>query len=353
LSSDAPELTEGFWQHFIDQPWLDQRQEVALDPELPIVDPHHHLWAPPRPQYEAPELLADLGAGHNVVATVYLETLAYYRASGPDELKPVGETEHVAAVAEAVARQGNVPRVAAGIIGQADLARGAAVQAVLEAHVEAGRGRFRGVRANLFHDGEVAFGYPGPPPGLSRDNGFREGFGRLAPLGLVCDVMAFHTNQGEVAELAAAFPDTTLIINHLGAPIGRRPYADRPDEVFALWRDNIALLAARPNVLMKIGGLGGPFFGVLLPHRLREREVPIGSEELAALYRPWFEVAVEAFGPERCMFESNFPADKYDCSYEVLWNAFKRLAAGFSDGERAALFSGTANRAYRLGLPGL
>jgi len=160
--------------------------------------------------------------------------------------------------------------------------------------------------------------------------------------------MAFHTNQHEIAELAAAFPNTTLIVNHLGAPIGRSPYAERPGEVFALWQKNMRLLAEQPNVMLKIGGLGGPFFGVLLPHHLRERTVPIGSEELAGLYRPWFAVAIDLFGPDRCMFESNFPADKYDCSYVVLWNAFKRLAEGFSPAEKTALFSATASRTYSL-----
>lgn len=348
MTESASGLADSFWDNFIDQSWLDRHQEDVLEPQLPIVDPHHHLWAIPRPDYQTPQLLADLGAGHNVVATVYLETLAYYRESGPEHLRPVGETAYVTAAAEAVAAIPGAPAVAAGIIGQADLARGAAVQEVLEAHIEAGRGRFKGVRANLFHDAQVEFGYPGPPPGLSRQKTFREGFARLAPLELVCDVMAFHTNQVEIAVLAAAFPDTTLIVNHLGAPIGRSPYAEQPGEVFALWQKNMRLLAEQPNVMLKIGGLGGPFFGVLLPHHLRERPVPIGSEELAGLYRPWFDVAIDLFGPDRCMFESNFPADKYDCSYVVLWNAFKRLAEGFSPEEKTALFSATASHTYSL-----
>lgn len=348
MSNDAPEAAADFWDNFIDQDWLDRTVEAALEPDLPIVDPHHHLWPPERANYGVDALLRDLTAGHNVRATVYLETFAYYRTSGPEALRPVGETEYVAAVAEKVAETGGLPAVAAGIIGKADLTAGDHVQGILDAHIEAGRGRFKGVRSSLYFDPEVEIGYPGAPQGFSRRADFRAGFARLAPLGLVSEIVAFHTNLPEMADLARASPDTTIVMNHIGSPLGRGPYAAKPAEVFRDWRANMQALSHCPNVMMKLGGLAGPFFGPLTPLKLRERPAPVSSEELANLMRPFIEAAIEAFGPERCMFESNFPADKYDCSYVVLWNAFKRIAQGYSPDEKRALFSGTAARVYSL-----
>lgn len=347
-NAEAPESAPGFWERFLDNAWLERRREAVLEPPLRIVDPHHHIWERPMPDYPVPALLADLQAGHNVVATVYLEAHSHYRSDGPEHLRPVGETEYVGSLARQLAQTPGTPAVAAGMIGHAGLTRGAAVQEVLEAHIAAGGDRFKGVRAYLFWDAALKLGFQGPPPGLARDPTFRAGFARLAPLGLVCDVMAYHTNLADVAELAQAFPETRIIVNHLGAPLGRGPYAERQAEVFADWRSAIQQLARLANVYMKIGGLGGPFFGVLMPLQLREQPLPPTSEQLAAAYRPWFDVTVEAFGSHRCMFESNFPADKYDCSYVVLWNAFKRLAAGYSTADKAALFSGTATNVYSL-----
>jgi len=346
--ADAPESAPGFWERFLDNSWLERRSEDVLEADLPIVDPHHHIWERPMPDYPVAALLSDLHAGHRVVATVYLEAHAHYRTDGPEQLRPVGETEYVASLAGQLALTPGAPAVAAGMVGHAGLAEGAAVQEVLEAHIEAGGERFKGVRAYVFWDEALKLGFQGPPRGLARDPTFREGFARLAPLGLVCDVMAYHTNLAEVTELALEYPNTRIIVNHLGAPLGRGPYAQRQAEVFETWRTAIQQLARLPNVYMKIGGLCGPFFGVLIPRKFREKPLPPSSEELASAYRPWFDVTLDAFGSQRCMFESNFPADKYDCSYLVLWNAFKRLAAGSSKAEKNALFSGTATQVYSL-----
>ncbi|KQX17464.1 MULTISPECIES: amidohydrolase family protein [unclassified Sphingomonas] len=322
--------------------------DVAIEPGLAIVDPHHHLWdgiAALGPKggrfYHAPDLLADLGAGHRIVQTVAIECHAHYREDGPASLRPVGETAFFLASAE-----GASPGLCAGIVGHADLRLGDAVTPVLEAHAAAGNGRFRGIRHSANWDGDPVFeAWPRrPSPGLLADTGFRAGFARLAPLGLSFDAWIFHPQIGELANLAAAFPDTAIILDHVGGLLGIGGHGTRPAETFAAWRDGMGKLAARPNALVKIGGLGMPFGG----SPLHMREPPASVAELVEAWRPVVETCVELFGAERCMFESNFPVDSATCSYVRLWNAFKRISARWSTDERTALFSGTARRAYRL-----
>ncbi len=329
--------------------WLDRRREEIIEPDLPIVDPHHHLVDRPETgRYLLPELLADLGSGHNVTATVYLEWLSMYRATGLVELRPVGEIEFANGVA-AMAASGTYgeTRVCAGIVGYADLALGAAVEKVLEAMIAVGGGRFRGIRfITASHPDQAAWGSViTRPEGLLREKRVREGFGRLAPLGLSFDAWMYHTQLGELIDLARAFPETSIVLDHVGGPIGLGRYAGKRDEVFAEWSARIRELAGCPNVHIKLGGLGMRMFGF----DLHTRDLPPSSEELAAAWRPYVETCIAAFGPERAMFESNFPVDKGSCGYAALWNAFKRIAAGCSAAEKQALFSGTATRFYRLG----
>jgi L-fuconolactonase len=329
--------------------WLDRRREEIIEPDLPIVDPHHHpVDRPETGRYLLPELLADTRSGHNITATVYLEWLSMYRAQGPVELRPVGEVEFANGVA-AMAASGTYgkTRVCAGIVGSADLALGAPVERVLEAMIQAGGGRFRGIRfITATHPEQAAWGSAIiRPEGLLMNPKLRAGFGRLAPLGLSFDAWMYHTQLGELVDLARAFPETQIVLDHVGGPIGLGPYAGKRDEVFAAWSAQIRVLAACLNVHIKLGGLGMRMFG--FTHHLGE--LPPGSEELAAAWRPYIETWIAAFGPERAMFESNFPVDKGSCSYHVLWNAFKRIAAGCSAAEKAALFSGTATKFYRLG----
>jgi L-fuconolactonase len=331
------------------QDWLDKRREEIIDPDLPIVDPHHHLVERPETgRYLLPELLADIGSGHNVTATVYLEWLSMYRAQGPAELRPVGEVEFANGVA-AMAASGiyGKTRVCAGIVGYADLTLGAAVEKVLEAMIEAGGGRFRGIRfITASHPDQAAWGSPIiRPAGLLMGSMVREGFARLAPLGLSFDAWLYHTQLGELVDLARAFPETSIVLDHVGGAIGLGPYTGKHDAVFAEWSARIRELAACPNVHVKLGGLGMRMFGFTV----HTGELPPSSEELAAAWRPYIETCIAAFGPERAMFESNFPVDKGSCGYQALWNAFKRIAAGCSTAERAALFSGTATKFYRLG----
>jgi len=331
--------------------WLDRRREAALEPDLPIVDPHHHLIDRPESgRYLLPDLLADIaGGGHNVVATVYLEWLSMYRADGPAEMRPVGEIEFANGIAAMSASGGyGKPRVCAGIVGHADLALGARVKDVLEAMIAAGGGRFRGIRfIASTHPDQAQWGATAVrPDGLLLDSRVREGFARLAPLGLSFDAWVYHTQLGDVLDLARAFPGTTIVLNHVGGPIGLGRYKGKRDAVFADWSAGIRALASCPNVNVKLGGLGMRLLGF----DVHEGELPPSSDQLAAAWRPYIETCIAAFGADRAMFESNFPVDKGSYGYGVFWNACKRLAQGASADEKASLFHGTASRVYRLGL---
>jgi predicted TIM-barrel fold metal-dependent hydrolase len=348
--------------------------EEILEPALPIVDPHHHLWDRREPagatapddaqahgftrvvrrsaRYLLDELLADTGSGHNVVATVFVECRSMWRQGGPAELRPVGETEFVNGVAAMCASGTYGPiRACAGIVGHADLRLPpATVDVVLAAHVAAGGGRFRGIRhSGSHHDDPAVLGplHGRVPAGLYAMPEFRAGFARLAAHGLSFDAWVLEPQLPEVLALARSFPQTTIVLDHVGTPLGIASHAGRRDERFDAWRHAIRALAGCPNVHVKLGGLAMAFCG--FPSFLSEPAAP--SAQLAREWRPYIETCIEAFGPERCMFESNFPVDLGSCSYATLWNAFKRIAAGCSEADKRALFSGTAARVYRLDLP--
>ncbi len=321
--------------------------EDIIEPDLPICDPHHHLWDFPGGRYLLPELLADLTSGHNIESTVFIECGAFYRAGVPEPMSHVGETEFVngAAAMAASGRYGPVLACEA-IVGRADLTQGAAIEPVLEAHVRAGNGRFRGVRhAGAWHaSDEIRNGHTDPPEGLYARPDFRAGFTKLSRLGLSFEAWQFHTQLPEVIDLARAFPETLIVLNHVGGPLGIGPYAGKRDEVFGGWARDIRELAKCPNVWVKLGGLGMATCGF----GFHKREVRPDSAELAEAWRPYLQTCIEAFGPERGMFESNFPVDGVSCTYPVLWNALKRVAAGCSADEKALLFQATARKFYRL-----
>ena len=331
--------------------WLAQTVEAALEPDLPICDPHHHLWEfradQPEPRYLLDDLLADTDSGHNIVSTVFIECGAMYKDDGPEALQPVGETEFVNGIAamSASGRYG-ATRVAAGIIGHAGLLLGDEVAPVLEAQIAAGGGRFRGIRHSVPWDpsDDVPVIRGPKPPHLLIDDTYRAGFAHLARLGLSYEAWLYHPQIPELTDLARAFPDTTIILNHLGGVLGVGPYAGKREEIFAIWKASVAELAACPNVVAKIGGLNMEVNGF----GWHEKPKPPSSEELMAATRAYYEYTIERFGVERCMFESNFPVDKLTCGYGVLWNSFKRLVAGYSDDEKATLFHDTAARVYRL-----
>jgi predicted TIM-barrel fold metal-dependent hydrolase len=343
--------------------------EPILEPDLPIIDPHHHLWVVPeavrrqmdpaanpflyvrreKPRYLLDELLADLNAGHDVRATVFVQCHSMYRADGPVALRPVGEVEFVNGVAAMSASGTFGPRRAcAGIVGHADLRLGAAVEEVLLAEIAAGGGRFRGVRHVSQDDPDPYYVRIGgnSGAGLLGEAAFREGFARLQPLGLSFDAYLYEPQIGELTDLARAFPETQIILNHTATPLGLGGYAGSHAERFPLWRAAIGELAGCANVVVKLGGLGMPVCG--FPSY--RASPPASSEQLAREWAPYFETCIEAFGADRCMFESNFPTESGTCDYVTLWNAFKRVAQHASADEKAQLFFDVAARVYRLDL---
>jgi L-fuconolactonase len=325
--------------------WLSRTTESALEPELPICDPHHHLWEYPTSRYLRDEFLHDIESGHRVLKTVHIECLQWYRAAGPVALRPVGETEFIRDVAETDERACGQRRIAAGIVGFADLMLGAAVLPVLEAHLEASD-RFKGIRYATAWDasGEIRETHTHPPPGLLLDPTFRAGFECLARLGLSFDAWLYHTQFADLACLARAFPAVIIVLDHMGGPLGVGPYAGRRAEVFTEWRARLGELASCANIVVKLGGRTMAMSGFGW-HR---RDAPPGSEELALAMAPYYRACIDLFGPDRCMFESNFPFDRASCSYVVLWNAYKRVSQDYSAAERRALFHDTAERVYRL-----
>lgn len=329
--------------------WLATTVEDALEPDLLIVDPHHHLWDRPGARYLAPDFMADLAAGHRVRATVYVEAHSMYREGGDPLLRPLGEVEFAARVAEEAAGDPQGPAICAGIVGTIDLQAGDRARELLEAAIEAGAGRFRGIRSvSVHHPDPTARGsLLNLPPGFLASASFRSGFAHLAPLGLSFDAWMYHSQLDDAVDLADAFPETTIVLDHVGGANGIGPYAGRRDEVFAEWSAAIRRLAERPNVVIKLGGLGMRLFGFDLHMGARAPS----SQAAAAVWRPYIETCIAAFGPDRAMFESNFPVDKGTCSYVVVWNAFKRIVSGCSIEEKHALFAGTAARIYRIAIP--
>jgi len=318
--------------------------EAVLEPELPICDAHHHLWERPPRIYLLENLCADLAAGHNVVSTVAVECGYGHRTNGPEELKPVGETEFLESNGAEAARDPAIKtRIAAAIVGFADLALGDRVASVLEAHLAASPGRFRGIRRSTTWDASDSLRSEAPREMLASRE-FRAGFAWLRKFHLTFDAWLYHPQLPELADLAKAFPDVTIILNHIGAPLGVGPYAGKREEVFQIWRNGIALVAQWPNVYVKLGGVGSLRSG----YDWHERHAGPSSEELASALKRYFEWCIEKFGPSRCLFESNFPVERQSNDYVTLWNAFKWLARDYSAAERAALFHDNAARVYRI-----
>ena len=323
--------------------------EDIIDPARPIIDPHHHLWDRPGSRYLLEELLADTGSGHDIRATVFVQCRTMYRPDGPEEMQPLGETGFVEGIAAMSAGGAFGPtRACAGIVGYADLMLGGAVEPVLAAHMRTS-GRFRGVRYMLCWDADERVALAGYPmePHRAADPRFREGLDVLSRMGLSYDALVFHTQLGELIDLADALPDLAIVLNHVGIPVQIGPYAGERQDVLAAWRRDLARLAERPNVTVKLGGISLHWFGLGI-----ERKDAPGSERLAAAWKPYIHTAIELFGARRCMFESNFPVDGVSAGYAELWNAFKRLAADASEDEKTALFGGTAARIYRLDVEG-
>ena len=342
--------------------WLALGREAAIDPDRPIIDPHHHLWLAGtpglpwpagRPAYLLGDLWGDTNSGHNIVKTVFIECRAAARPDGPDHLKPVGETEFVARIARA-SRDGGGGAVIAGIVAHADLRGGPKLDEALDAHAaagrlsgtEAGQGPFKGIRHSGARDPHPEhLSIPGRgAEGLYADPAFRAGVARLGERGLTYDTWHYHHQNPAFAELARAVPGTTMVLDHFGTPLGVGPYAGQRDAIFTQWQRDVADIAKCPNVVAKLGGMAMPDNG----YGWDKRDRPASSDELVAAQAHWYHHMIDCFGPERCMFESNFPVDRRSLPYGVYWNAMKKIAARYSPAAQQALFHDTAARIYTL-----
>ncbi len=332
--------------------WFALTPEPTLEPEIPVCDAHHHFWdirpeRIPYQRYLLHELAEDINSGHNVRSTVFVEARSMYRSDGPEEMRPVGEVEFVQGLAAASASGLYGPgRAAAAIVGHANLNLGDKVEPVLDALRAASPNRFRGIRHSVTWDShpEVENTAAHQIEGQMASQNFRAGARVLARTGLSLDAWLYFPQLPELVDFARAVPDLTIILNHIGGLLRVGPYADRDDEVLASWRSGIAAVAECPNVTVKLGGIGMPRTGF----DWATRDQPIGSEEMAESMAPFMTYCIDRFGPDRCMFESNYPVDKMAYSYNVMYNAFKRLSQGYSAAERASMFHDTAARVYRI-----
>jgi len=331
--------------------WLAQVQEDAIEPELPICDPHHHLWGKRdgtvEPVYLLDELTADLGSGHNIVSTVFIEAKAMYRADGPEELRPVGEIEFINGLAAAAASGAyGKTKACAAIIGATPLTRGKAAGDVLDAMIAAAPNRFRGIRDSAAWDADpVVRGTRARPSDLLTNPAYIDGVREIARRGLIFEAWCFHPQIPQLTALARAVPEVTIILDHIGGVIGvGDAYAGKRAAVMEDWKRAMKDLAACPNVAVKLGGIGMEVAG----WGWHERPKPPTSDEIAEAARPYYSFVIDNFGPDRALFESNFPVEKKAVSYSVLWNAFKKVARDYSAAEKAKLFHDNAARLYRL-----
>lgn len=334
--------------HLIVRPdWLARRQEPPLEPERTIVDPHHHLWERPDARYLFHDLHDDVTGSWRVEATVFIQCRSMHRADGPEEMRPVGEVEFVVGAA-AMAESGHYgpTRICAGIVATCDLTLGPKVAPVLDALEAASGGRLRGIRqpVAVIDDPAILGSVVTPPHGLLATPEMAEGVREMGRRGLTLDIWCFQTQLGEALALAKAAPETTIVIDHCGGVLGIGGFTGTRDSYFPKWKDDMAALAALPNVRVKLGGLAMHTLG----WGFETREDPPGSEELADAWRPYIDACIGMFGPDRAMFESNFPVDKGMVSYANCWNAFSRIAADRPEAEKENLFRATAKETYRI-----
>jgi len=326
--------------------WLAQVSESAIEPELPIVDPHHHLWDVDTAFYHAPDLVADVTAGHRVLATVFVECKAHFDAQAKPELASVGETRF--AVAQARQAQQIAPAqdgLVKGIIAYGDLTA-SNPQEVLRAHIDAGEGRLRGVRVRAAWHADPAFAAPhdGPDEHTINSPALDRYCDILTDMGLVLDLWVYHTQLDQAAALARRHPRLPIVLNHCGGPLGIGPYANLHADVYTAWKRSLERVAANDNVVVKIGGLAMPRTGLSFASAAK----PANSLELVERWTPYVRTCIELFSAERSMFESNFPVDKGSCNYVSVWNAFKRISGNYPDQERRQMLAGTAGRVYGL-----
>ena len=333
--------------------WIDKIQEEIIEPGLPIIDPHHHLWHGPVQEqgdnnpyrYLLEDLWNDTGSGHDIKKTVFIDCGQEYYEEGPQEFKPVGETEFVVEIAKQ-AQLDPLKSQISGIIGHVDMMLGDSAREVLEAHNEKGEGLFRGIRHSGGWDANEAVknAHSEPTEQIYLEDKFQRGLQQLINLNMVFDTWHYHNQISDLTVLAKALPNLRIVHDHFGGPLGIGPYEGKKDLVFGKWKDDISALSECPNVYSKLGGLAMPING----WNLHKRDLPATSDELVNLHKAYYSHTIESFGVERCMFESNFPVDKQSISYHVLWNAFKKMSLGFTEEEKHYLFYETAREFYSL-----
>ncbi|MAN73567.1 MAG: amidohydrolase [Henriciella sp.] len=336
---------------FDNNDWLNRQREEVIDRDREIVDPHHHLWPKTHPViiYDLEDLWGDTGDGHNVTQTIFMECGAAYREDGPDHLKPVGESEYIAEAARK-SRSSCGQATIAAMVAHADLRLPLkTLDEVLDAHIEASEGLFRGIRhAGPYDPASADFLIsPRGPEGLYHDPDFRRGVAHLGARGFTYDTWNYHHQILEFRDLAAAVPETTMILDHFGTPLGVGPYAGKREDNFEKWKDDIAAVAEQKNVFAKLGGLAMPDNGF----GWHERDRPPSSDEFVDAQAKYYHHTIACFGAERCMLESNFPVDRLSISFRTLWNGLKKITADYSEEEKSALFAGTARKVYSVAPP--
>lgn len=330
--------------------WLAQVSEDILEPERPIIDPHHHLWKKRLGgDYLLEELWSDTGSGHNICKTMFMECRAFYLREGPEYLRPTGETLYISELAKQSAATADKPEVA-GIIAHADLTLAGSeedkLREILDRHEEICAGRFRGIRhagARDKHPEQLLIQLQAPPYLYGKES-FRKGLRLLAERGLTYDTWHYHHQNLDFIDLARDVPESTLVLDHFGTPLGVGIYRGCRDEIFQEWKAEMRELARCENVFVKLGGMAMPDNG----YGWDKAERPPDSDEFIAAQEKYYLHMIDCFGPQRCMFESNFPVDRLSISYPVLWNAFKKMASRYNEEEKHALFYGTAARVYNL-----
>jgi L-fuconolactonase len=329
-----------------DPNWLAQVDEAPIETEIPIIDPHHHLMhRPPDVKYILEDIVADT-AGNNVRQTVFIQASGMQNPNETSPFRFVNETKWVEAIAvQSASGYWGPTRVATGIVGHAPLSLGDDVAPILEAHLAASPSRFRGIRDSTWFTEPPVRDQSRQRAGMLQDPKYRRGFELLHKYGLSYEAWLFHPQIAELTAFARDYPDHTIILNHLAGPLGVGAWEGKRDEVWAAWAPAITELATCQNVVVKVGGLG---MGYLNGLGFEKRPKPPTSDEMLEVTGPWYSHIIEAFGPSRCMFESNFPPDKSSSSYTVLWNSFKKLTKSYSASERADMFHDVAMRTYRL-----
>ena len=335
----------------LNEEWLNTNKEVAIDPDLPICDPHHHFWDYKKdsvePTYLLPEILKDINSGHNIVSTVFIECGAMYNQNDPVEKQVINETEFVNGIA-AMSHSGlyGKTKIAAGIVGSAPLLLGDKVASILDKHIAITPDRFKGIRsqAAMHPDGSIPVARARPPEGVYLDKKFHEGFTHLAKRNLSFEAWCYHPQLPQLIELAKKFTNTCIILNHFGGPLGVGSFEKKEEETYEFWIKQIKELSKCENVVAKLGGIAMEING----YNWHKNTSPPSGIELINRTKKYYENTIELFGVDRCMFESNFPVDKVSCSYVNLWNGFKNLTKDYSDSEKTKLFHDNATRVYKI-----